>query len=690
MTRATGTVAVLLLMLAPLVLVEAQEAPDPSLGAALAISSLTHNANGVYTIIYRIILVNAGSDPLRKAHIEMPLADVFSESASVRVLSAGSHQLDMNPAYDGIEDQGLLLDTSRLAAGEQASVELSVEVTSPAAPGPYPVSFTVRAESANGETVEDRSHVGADPDPDGNGDPTDNNDPTPTLFTEAPRLGSALRLRTQSENADGSYNVAYDITVANYGDVVLRDLQIAPGIASVLAGRADFDIVSITSETLSPRLDFDGEEVLDLLDGSDVLGLGQEATLSLVVRLRPLASLPRLEDRVLASAVSPLGTRVADLSQRGSDPDPDGDGNPGNDNQISRAILALLSIGGQAEFTVSASETEDLSIDGLVLNVFASLQEYAVQLTADLPDTGLSSLKLGASGPLGPFELSSALAFDAATVSFDSWQAGAAVDFFGIDIVDLLTLSVPQTTSTNQLTLSAGSEGISFQGSIRHTVCPVALEAVNLCGSWDWVACDVALSGCLLFSDTGFESFTVSMSDYTLFEDVLGASGTLDATLIYTTDEKTLAPTLRVEPDWIVCPEISLLGEVLITSSPLGIEGASIYGIAVEAPVGPVVFEIKDSFTDAKNSSVTGKAEYFEMIGVSGSLVSCCGTPGSFSVQTFFERGPNPPSGGLFGIGLIAAAVDVQLFQGFGFTLTAEYRPVSPTWSVVFESAVVW
>ena len=75
---------------------------------------------------------------------------------------------------------------------------------------------------------------------------------------------------------------------------------------------------------------FDGSANQELLAGTDVLAVGATGTVELVVRVTP-AHMGAHENQAVASGTSPGERPVTDLSTDGLDPDPNGDGVPGEE-----------------------------------------------------------------------------------------------------------------------------------------------------------------------------------------------------------------------------------------------------------------------------------------------------------------------------------------------------------------------
>lgn len=355
------------------------------------------------------------------------------------------------------------------------------------------------------------------------------------------------------------------------------------------------------------------------------------------------------------------------------------------------AVPTPMSLSGLFETTISSTNTEPYRLEAVVVSAALTIGDLAAQLDAKFADAVFDSLKITAAKPVGDFNLSSTASFNPSTLSFLSWQAGVAVTLFDIAFSDTFTITSPQSSSYNQFTASGTAAGIAFQATHKLGLCPLEFWEASLCANWVWSVCDANASLCAQFDDvTGFRAFNAAVTGIELFEDMLGIRGTLDVAIAYALDEKTLTPTLSMKPDWPICVGLDLLGEVEVTASPLRIEGIRVYGLEGECTLdNGVTFGIYESLDDAKNGAITGKADYFEKLSVTGPLYSCCGTDGTFDVAVYFER-PPAPSGALFGVGLWTGSVEMQLFEMFAFSLSMEIPPSSSDWKLSLTLRVFW
>jgi hypothetical protein len=506
--------------------------------------------------------------------------------------------------------------------------------------------------------------------------------------SSAPSIGLAKRLVSSTNNGDGSFTILYEFIVRNYGNVPLDKLQIDEDLVAAYPHPALCELLSVESDDFTASDLYDGVDEIGLLSGTDVLDVGKTGTVRLALCLSPKSGVASYPNHALASGRSPSGSRAIDRSQSGENPDPDGDGDPRNNDEPTRLSFAEFEHGGTLQTTVSWSDAIGFEFAGTSLSAFLSIEGFTAQVQVSLLNSGMDSLSTTANGTLGEVRVNSALTFDPSTVSFVSWQGGTAFTFLGLDVTNIVYLGVPQTASYTQFSVSGASGGLSAQGTVKLDICPLVFSVANVCGTWDWLRCDTSVNACMLFTGTdGFISTVLSMADYVLFENLLGARWSLDVSLSFTPEEKTLTPTLTLQPDWFICPEIQLVGEISTGPGPSTTNVALIYGIQGECAVGRnTTIRFAESLDAGKNSAVTGRAEYFELIGISGILPSCCDSSGSFDVAAFFDSS----SGSLFDLGLITGAFDVQFTSNFALSFETEIPTNGSGWQLFWTLQVIW
>lgn len=322
-------------------------AENPSIGIAKAVTAgPVNNADGSYALTYSFVVENAGDVDLADVQIDEPLATTFAGATFVIDSLTSTEFTVAAPGFDGDANTGLLAAGNTLAVGASGTVVVALTVTPGANLGPYNNTATASANSPSDSPVTDASDDGTVPDQNSNGDPGDDSDPTPITFAENPALGVAKAVTTAQPNYDNTFTTTVSLVVENLGDVDLTALQIDEPLASNFAPAT---VVGVSNLTVAGALTqanagFDGNAVTDLLSGTETLAAGAQATVSfdLIISLDnagQCVAVP-LSNSVTASGLSPAGATLTDLSISGVDPDPDSDGNAGNNDEATAVIFA--------------------------------------------------------------------------------------------------------------------------------------------------------------------------------------------------------------------------------------------------------------------------------------------------------------------------------------------------------------
>jgi uncharacterized repeat protein (TIGR01451 family) len=311
--------------------------PTPRIGLAKRVASSVNLGNGVFRVTYELVVRNQGNVDLNNVQVTEDLTTTFAQATSFTVspnsVSSPSGNLAPNPNYNGRTDTNLLAGTDALVVGQSKTIQFVVDVTPGANLGPYNNQAVARGTAPNGQTVEDPSQNGTNPDPDGDGNPGNNSDPTPVSFAANPVLGVAKSVASVVDAGNGNSTVTYSIRAQNLGDVPLNNLQLTENLVTTF-GSVPFTVnrVSAPQGNLTPNPNYNGRTDLNLLAGTDTLALGETKTLELVVTITPPNERRTFTNQVEGTATSPTGQTVRDLSQNGINPDPDSDRNPTNND----------------------------------------------------------------------------------------------------------------------------------------------------------------------------------------------------------------------------------------------------------------------------------------------------------------------------------------------------------------------
>jgi uncharacterized repeat protein (TIGR01451 family) len=323
-------------------LIVTQSRDNPAIGVAKAVASVAAVGDGNFRVTYNIAVRNLGNVDLNNVQLTENLSNTFGRTPFTvdRVSSPGGN-LTPNRNFNGVNVTNLLAGTDTLSVGETKRIRLVVTVT----PGNNRRSYEnqVRAigRTPDGTPTRDTSTNGTNPDPDNDGDPTNNNDPTPVQFTGDPTIGVAKAVASLVNLGNGNFRATYNITVQNLGNVNLSNVQVTENLSDTF-GRTPFTVnrVSSPSGNLTPNANFNGVNVTNLLAGTDTLSVGETKTIRLVVTFTPIENSGSYENQVRAIGQTPDGTPTRDTSTNGTNPDPDEDGNPTNNNDPTIVDLA--------------------------------------------------------------------------------------------------------------------------------------------------------------------------------------------------------------------------------------------------------------------------------------------------------------------------------------------------------------
>lgn len=145
--------------------------PGAKIGLAKQMASVTPALNATYDVKFIFTAVNYGINTLAKISIKDNLALAFggAQVTVKKVTALGG--LKANPSFNGMSDTDLLLQTSLLTAGEEAKVELLINVRLQLTSGLFQNTAIAEAfSSVTGLKVTDVSTNGLKPDPNLGGD----------------------------------------------------------------------------------------------------------------------------------------------------------------------------------------------------------------------------------------------------------------------------------------------------------------------------------------------------------------------------------------------------------------------------------------------------------------------------------------------------------------------------------------
>jgi hypothetical protein len=282
------------------------------------------------------------------------------------------------------------------------------------------------------------------------------------------------------------------------------------------------------------------------------------------------------------------------------------------------------------------------------------------------------SLRFDGDIKLGTLSLSSTLAFDPDASStaelFDYWRTTVGFTLQEVNFRHTFYLTMPVTSSYQTLYVQASAGGLSFTNTVRFGVndaCGFEFSRNDAMIGWSW--CDLNVSATFAVSCDGFQQATLSLSGLPIPGLIAGM--TLNAGLNFTADAKTLSTALQWRPSPMGC--LRLYGGLEVGGAQdLEIQGFSLYGLRLECDIGGVKLVSATSLDPLRNSSVTGQTDYFEVLRMSGTLMGCCGAPGTWGIATYFYK----DSTQLFDWGMLTGAFDLALTDDVSVSLETALR----------------
>ncbi len=314
---------------------------NPVVDIAKSSSPTIDNLDGTFTTTITLLVENLGNVVLNDLAITDDLTATFPASVTFGVTNLNSVALTTNPGFDGTSDTDLLAGTDVLPVGGSATLAFDITFNPGALPGPFLNTAIASAVGPGGASTSDRSNSGNDPDPNDDGDPSvpDEDIPTPISYVEQPVLGVAKAASPTTDNGDGTFTTTITVTLANLGNVLLSDVQVIDDLSLAFPAPSTYTVSNLTSATLAANAAFDGAAIPALLAGSDTLAVGQSGSVTFDLTFDPNGLPGPFLNSAQASGAGPGGTVSSDLSDAGSQPDANGNGDPGDPEENDPTVI---------------------------------------------------------------------------------------------------------------------------------------------------------------------------------------------------------------------------------------------------------------------------------------------------------------------------------------------------------------
>lgn len=333
--------------------------PEAIIGISKSASEpkLVNGTTNTYDLTFTFKVKNYGKIVFTGVQIKDNLSVAFGDSVKIDSVNVKADAgFTVNKSFTGRGSLiNLLVDSlSTLAVNSERTVTLFTRLTSTSNKVNFENQALAIGRYPSNQSTDDLSTNGSDPDFSADGDPQKNNDgdprnnwlPTPvklgtieqpSVFTTTLGIAKAATLDSV-KNADDTYNLTYTVIVKNFSTHKLTNVQLSDSLGQVFADSAEFVLVGKPTLNKNSKLKidttFNGRTVTNMLIAdSSSLAVGTSDTL--IFKLRLLST--KQGDAIYANTITGTAkdsiTNVTDKSYSGLNPDPDGDKNPGNNNE---------------------------------------------------------------------------------------------------------------------------------------------------------------------------------------------------------------------------------------------------------------------------------------------------------------------------------------------------------------------
>jgi|GEM_PF-5339099 len=232
----------------------------------------TANNNGTYDLEFFIELNNSGNVTLSNLQLIDDLNN-FSPINSAAINNPSSN-ININPLYDGLINTTILSGNDLLESGQNASLELIVNV------GPY--------NSATNTNLFDNTASASALDPNNNIINSSNNIAVPLEPVISTIIIDKNLAATPSLLANGSYDIKYSFEINNTGTVNLNTIQVIDDLNAF--SPVNSVVISNTSANISPNASYNGISDLDVLLGFDNLAPNELGSFEITINVGPYST----------------------------------------------------------------------------------------------------------------------------------------------------------------------------------------------------------------------------------------------------------------------------------------------------------------------------------------------------------------------------------------------------------------
>ncbi len=319
---------------------------DADMGLAKREVSIELMPDGCTEVIYEFNLENLGNVTISDIQVQDDLVAAGFGSCGSFTTTLTSDEFLVNPAFDGIGVTNMLIGTDNINPNDVGSILLTISACNCPATTAISNSATATGTTPGGTPIDDVSDSGSDPDSDGMGeDGVDESDPTVSTIEHMAVMGLAKRLASMEPISDDCSRVTYEFNLENLGNTDITDIQIFDDInAAFSACGGPISIFQILSDDFTVNADYNNALTTgNLLTGQDDLPVGDLGSVILVVDAC-FCGTNIITNMASVTGQDTAGNLVTDDSVDGSDPDPNGDGDPDEGGGTTNPIGCTVAI----------------------------------------------------------------------------------------------------------------------------------------------------------------------------------------------------------------------------------------------------------------------------------------------------------------------------------------------------------
>jgi uncharacterized repeat protein (TIGR01451 family)/gliding motility-associated-like protein len=302
------------------------------IGLSKNLGTITKIADNKYEVPFTFNIRNMGATKLTKVKLVDDLGVTFGSGVEIMddtIAVTAAAGLKANPNYTGRgNNTSLLVDSlSNLEVGQTLSVSFKVKVDITNA-SKTEFFNTAKVFAGAAQAISDVSTSGTNPDPDGNGNPLDNDEPTKVTFTvdsSKVAIATALSIVDSTLIDEFTYEVKYMALVKNIGFSQLKNVYLVDTLSKTFPDSVQFTLEgqpTVSSSSLlvkNPAFDGDTDYRLTLPDTASKLAPGKVDTVFFTVRLKYNKNYGPYLNNIVAYGTSTTGTIVSDISNAGTE-----------------------------------------------------------------------------------------------------------------------------------------------------------------------------------------------------------------------------------------------------------------------------------------------------------------------------------------------------------------------------------